>query len=399
MDPSAYQQFSGMDTRLPDHQLVKVTRDRARVLIPRELRNLLVTDQGGLTGRAGFTQHIAGTEIHSLWSDGHEKAFFVESGTLKAFTGASLYTGVVREVSYAELGTDVYWSDGAYLGCIHQGANHLAAQPAPNPAPTVTPAAGVLPLGVYQIAITLLDTRGVESPATWPESVELLAPGGLAITNLPSGRIANIYMAPAGATQLQLVGPAINSVTINTLPQLGHTLQTDGLAPMPAGRIVRSFNGRLLVASGSALYFSEPFAPALYRPTEGFIPFPDRVTMVRPNDEGVYVGTTQATYWLAGADIAKSEVMPVSTIGVADGSDSVVDPDAGVVQWFAHDGLVRADRSGKTTTMQRETAPAAKADRATTVFVDAGHTRHSVASSFVNSSAVTAGSFMDAEIA
>ena len=259
----------------------------------------------------------------------------------------------------------------------------------------VSPTTGALPPGVYQVAFTLSDTRG-ESPSTWPMAVDLPNGGGLSITGLPAVAV-NVYVALAGSTSLQFFGQISGPTAINVVPQLGHTLQTEGLMPMPPGKIVRTHNGRLLVARGKLLYFSEPFAPALHRPVEGFIPFPDRVTMVRPNDEGVYVGTTKATYWLAGTDIAKAELVKAQDEGVAEASDSVVE--AGTVQWFSHEGLVRGDRSGQITDMQADTAPADSATRAATHHIDQGGTPYSVATSTRPSSAASIGSFMDAEIA
>lgn len=397
MDPVEFSSFQGMDTRAPAHALVRSVQGGGRVLIPRELRNLLVTAEGTLATRPGFTRVIAGADVHSLWSDGQGRAFFVDGDTLKDFSGATLYTGVTREVSYDVYAEDVYWSDGAYLGCIHAGANHPAALAAPNPAPEVVAMVGALPPGVYQVAFTISDDRG-ESPATWPLAIDLPAGGGISISGLPAEAV-NVYMGEVGSTVLQFYAKAHEPIAITAPPQLGHTLQTQGLAPMPPGHIVRTHNGRLLVARAKALYFSEPFAPALHRPIEGFIPFPARVTMVRPNDEGVYVGTTAATYWLPGTDIAKAELVPVLRMGAAEASDSVVDQDAGIVQWFSHDGLVRGDRAGQVTAMQSGSAPAARASRAATHSIDQGGTRHSVASSFRPGSAASIGSFMDAEIA
>lgn len=397
MEPTAYQQFDGMNTRLPDHQLVRTTRERSTVMIPRELRNLLVTDAGTLETRPGFARVISGADVHSLWSNGKDRALFVDGTVLKDFNGTALHTGIQGPVSADVYGEDIYWSDGAYLGCIHNGANHLAALAPPNPAPMVSATTGALPPGLYQVAFTISDDRG-ESPSTWSIGVDLPNGGGLSITGLPAVAV-NVYLALAGSTTLQFYAKISGPTAITAPPQLGHTLQTEGLMPMPAGKIVRAFNGRLLVARGKLIYFSEPFAPALHRPVEGFIPFPDRVTMVRPNDEGVYVGTTKTTYWLAGADIAKAEVLPAQTLGVAEASDSVIDSDAGIVQWFSHKGLVRAGRSGEITLMQAESAPAPKTERATTLHVDTGETRHAIASTYRPSSAASIGSFMDAEIA
>lgn len=397
MEPIEFSGFQGMDTRAPAHALARTTQGGARILIPRELRNLLVTDAGTLQTRPGYVMAIAGTDVHSLWSDGKDRALYVDGTILKDFSGATLHTGIQGPVSADVYGEDIYWSDGAYLGCIHNGANHLAALAPPNPAPMVSATAGALPPGVYQVAFTLSDARG-ESPSTWPVAVDLPNGGGLSITGLPAVAV-NVYVAPAGSTVLQFYAKISGPIVITAPPQLGHTLQTEGLMPMPPGKIVRAFNGRLLVARGKLIYFSEPFAPALHRPVEGFIPFPDRVTMVRPNDEGVYVGTTKATYWLAGTDIAKAELVYVLRIGAAEHSDSLVDDEAGIVQWFSDDGLVRGDRAGQVTEMQSDTAPAAKASRAATHHIDLDAAPHSVAASTRPSSAASLGSFMDAEIA
>lgn len=395
MEPIEFSSIDGMNTRAPDHALNRTTQGGANVLIPRELRNLLVTDAGTLETRQGITLAAAGTDVHSLWSDGKDRALYVDGTALKDFSGATLHTGIQGPVSADVYGEDIYWSDGAYLGCIHGGANHLAALAPPNPAPTVSATTGALPPGLYQVAFTLSDDRG-ESPSTWPIGVDLPNGGGLSITGLPAVAV-NVYVAPAGSTVLQFYARISGPIAITAPPQLGHTLQTEGLMPMPPGKIVRAHNGRLLVARGKLIYFSEPFAPALHRPVEGFIPFPDRVTMVRPNDEGVYVGTTKATYWLAGADIAKAELVKAQDEGVAEASDSVVE--AGVVQWFSHEGLVRGDRAGQITEMQADSAPAPKTERAATLHVDAGEARHAIASTYRPSSAASLGSFMDAEIA
>lgn len=395
MDPIEFTSIDGMNTRAPAHSLVRTTQGGGRILIPRELRNLLVTDAGTLETRPGFARVITGTDVHSLWSDGKGRALYVDGTVLKDFNGTTLHTGIQGPVSADVYGEDIYWSDGAYLGCIHDAANHLAALAPPNPAPMVSATTGALPPGLYQVAFTLSDDRG-ESPSTWPIAVDLPNGGGLSITGLPAVSV-NVYVAPAGSTVLQFYAKISGPIAITAPPQLGHTLQTEGLMPMPPGKIVRTHNGRLLVARGKLIHFSEPFAPALHRPVEGFIAFPDRVTMVRPIDEGVYVGTTKATYWLAGTDIAKAELVKAQDEGVAEASDSVVE--AGVVQWFSHEGLVRGDRAGQITEMQADSAPAQSATRAATHHIDQGGTQYSVATSTRPGSAASIGSFMDAEIA
>ena len=164
MEPIEFSSIDGMNTRAPDHALKRTTQGGANVLIPRELRNLLVTDAGTLETRPGFSRVIAGTDAYSLWSDGKDRALYVDGTVLKDFSGATLHTGIQGPVSADVYGEDIYWSDGAYLGCIHDGANHLAALAPPNPAPMVSATTGALPPGLYQVAFTLSNDRG-ESPS------------------------------------------------------------------------------------------------------------------------------------------------------------------------------------------------------------------------------------------
>ena len=81
-------------------------------------------------------------------------------------------------------------------------------------------------------------------------------------------------------------------------------------------------NGRLLVAVGSLLIYSEPFMPGLYRPSKNYIPFPAPITVLEACGAGVFVAADK-TYWLGGEITAASlaEVLPYGAVPRSGGTD------------------------------------------------------------------------------
>jgi hypothetical protein len=93
----------------------------------------------------------------------------------------------------------------------------------------------------------------------------------------------------------------------------------------PIGSIIRSFSGRVYIADGSTLWYSEPFAPSLFRKATNYIPFPARIVMVAPVLDGIFISTTRKIYFLAGKDAKKFEQIIVAHYPVIEGTDVEVD--------------------------------------------------------------------------
>ena len=81
--------FVGINNRLPDHQLGVVERGRKAGDYLRNAVNVDLTAAGTLQRRKGSTLAQAGTDCHSLWSDG-EQAFYVDGDTLYQHPRTSL---------------------------------------------------------------------------------------------------------------------------------------------------------------------------------------------------------------------------------------------------------------------------------------------------------------------
>lgn len=79
------------------------------------------------------------------------------------------------------------------------------------------------------------------------------------------------------------------------------------LAPLPGGNWIEYWSGRLVLARGNTLIFSEPLRYGVYDQLRGFVQFEERVFWVAPMPTGLYVGLRNSVRWLAGTDPAALE--------------------------------------------------------------------------------------------
>ena len=360
--------FVGINNRLPDHQLGVVDRGRKAGDYLRNAVNVDLTAAGTLQRRKGSTLVVPGADCHSLWSDG-EQAFYVDGTDLKRFSGGVVATGLAygRPVSFCKAPTgDVIWTDGVRIEAVWKGA---VAVPTPNPAPTVTASGGgALRAGYYQVAITAVDAAGRESGATWPVQVQVADGGRIEITNLP-GTLVNIYLSPLNGDMLyHAMTTSASSYIFPLMPSmLGRQLDTVGLVPMPAGRIVRQHNGRLLVADATQLHYSEPYAYWLHHPLRNRIPLAG-LTLVEPVDGGLYLATQDRTYWLPAADVDKPESLTeILPYGAVAGSAARMENGTDVV-WFSSRGMVVGNGQGQVKNVQEETVAVGAAKAGATLY-------------------------------
>ena len=71
--------------------------------------------------------------------------------------------------------------------------------------------------------------------------------------------------------------------------------------PRPGTHLAFAF-GRIFVADGDVLWWSEPFGFAWFDRTRNFIQFPRRIVMVKAVAGGLYVSDEKHTYFLRGTD-------------------------------------------------------------------------------------------------
>lgn len=398
----------GMNNRLPSTELV----------IPKEgtflhsAVNVDITTPGTVKRRQGTALVLAGTDVHSFWADRHD-AYVVDGTVLyslneAADTKTSVRTGMTpgRRVSYTRLNGNVIYTDGNVLrrlaGNIDApfGVRRFDAEPR-----VAAGGVGTLVPGLYQVCFAYFDDNLQQSGTTVPVQVNVAAGQAIVITGLPAAFPADVggvmvYMTPPNGDQLYLeraLVAAATTLTISTVPQLGGRCQTLLMEPMPAGAIVRGSNGRLLVARGSYLHYSEPFAPALCNPNKGFIAFDSDVTVIEPVKTGVFVATEDATYFLAG-DIAEAELDKKLPYGGVLGSGGCA-PDNLRCWWMSARGLVVANADGSVKNVQEDQVVVDPATAGASLYREKDGMKQFIATNFgAGISGAAAYDFMDAEV-
>jgi hypothetical protein len=376
--------FLGMNNRLPDTKLR--TKDGAYV------RNAVNVD----FNTEGFM---------SFWSDGLT-AFYVDYDTLylldAAMNRVALLTSLTPGIpmSYALNAKDYFCSNGIVIQRITDGFLYPAAVLTPQWLPTITIGDGSLRAGRYSFVFTNISEDGEESGSTVPIQLELPENSAVTFANIQGPyAYTGFYVTPLNGDQYYLASLLPTSeatLTLSVIPAQGRRCQTVLLAPMPPGNIVRSLNGRLLVASGNTLYYSEAYSP-LYNPARNYVQFPVPITVVEPCNNGFYVCADQ-TYWVAG-DILTAELNPVLPYGGILGTGCDV-PNENAVFWMSPRGIVKGTQDGVVTNLQEGTNVVSSGTIGASLFREANGMKQLLVSKIgtANSAVLAARSWMEGEV-
>jgi hypothetical protein len=100
---------------------------------------------------------------------------------------------------------------------------------------------------------------------------------------------------------------------------------TRQLSDPPIGSRLAYFNGRIYVAQGNVLWYSEPYATGAFDLARNFIPFEERIRMVRPVRDGIFVGTDKRTIFLVGDNPRDVKFIEVADYPPIEGTDAKLD--------------------------------------------------------------------------
>jgi hypothetical protein len=403
MKPVKIPAFDGMNNRFPDFAN---RTDKEHFL--RAAVNVDLTQVGTIRRRKGSAQVIPGDDCHSLFTT-PGAAYYVDYKSLIYIDTDTMATDEVlddltfgRRRSYATLPSGpIVASDGLDFYKLVGAVATPFTVPLPNQPLVTTVATGSLPAGTYQVVCTHVNAEGVEGGTTVPVAVEVAA-GGRVLFTVPSlaGYETRVYMTSDNGDQFFHVPglAAGDSADVSVLPPFGRRCQTLLLAPLPPGNIVRINNGRLFTASGSVLYYSEPFAEGLYNPLKGFISFPADITMVEPCGDGLYVSADQ-TYWFGG-DIATAEMTPVLPYKALPYAATGVNNNTSI-WWMSERGIVMGDENGKVQNVQEKDVVVKRGTSGAALFREQDGVRQLIATVFGENpgqSVAAASTWMEAEI-
>ena len=142
----------------------------------------------------------------------------------------------------------------------------------------------------------------------------------------------------------------------------GAAVQVDGteydedsdrvLAPLPGGTSIHAWNGRLVLARGTSLYFSEPLNYGYYDTATGVLPLGGRISWMLAVAGGIYACVRGDVYFLAGTVPEALALRKVDTkvwegagtlIPVSDSTEGQGDY---LAVWFGTKGFVVGDQQG-----------------------------------------------------
>jgi hypothetical protein len=370
----------------------------------RELLNVDLSNSGKPSRRRGFTSVYSGAAIHSLHSTKYH-TFFCEGSVLKQlnrdFTAASVRTGLDPSValSYAEVDGRIYYANGSQKGVITEEAGHAewgVEAPVGQPILSAT-AAGGLDAGTYQVAITYASALGEESGTGRAALVELASGGGILISNIPqsSADSCNIYVSPANGDVLYLaktVPMGTTSTTVQSTINFSRMLETQFMEQVPAGHIVRYFKGRMWMAVGDLLVFTSALRYGLFDPRHTYFRFPDRISIMQPVENGIYVVAGNKTYFLEGTKPQDMGQTVVYHQGGVEGTGMSVPPKAlldndllsgteaddsaeDVAYWFSNTGAVFGFPNGKVKAITEDRMTVSEYGNGATLLREEGDTR------------------------
>ena len=165
---------------------------------------------------------------------------------------------------------------------------------------------GSLIAGRYGVAVSFM--RGdMEGPLSAMSSITLADKQGISVS-LPmviGEQVTGVrmYMTRADGGELLRVdtyNADTYTVDIPAMPTLGAPAPFRFMAPMPTGKFLRLWRGRLLTTKANVIQFSQPMAYHVHDPRYDFIAMPQRVTFVEPVDGGLWVGQSDHVVFLEG---------------------------------------------------------------------------------------------------
>lgn len=360
LNAAVYGPFTdGVNNRLSDEQLGPT--------MLRQAVNCALSNTGHLSLRDGYTLVKARSNAHSLHADS-SGVYYVDGETLYSYnpatgTESALRTGMTLDAPMAAINVngDVYWSNGHQRGKIVAGVLKDWGVEIPSGIPTVaTSGAGMLDAGRREVLCTFVNSLGEESGAGLSAGVTLTGSAGVLVSNLPQPTSAeivsiNVYMTPANGGvfyRAASVAVGVTSVSVTSLaPSI--ELATQFLTPPMPGTVLAYVAGRMYIASGNIVWYTEPFTYGRIRPSRNFMMFPAPVTLMAGVQDGLYIAADK-TYFLSGTDPNAAALTVVLPYGAAFGSLAPIPIMPNTWTWRGDRDQVMASNGGQVKNLQQD---------------------------------------------
>lgn len=295
----------------------------------REALNTDFSADGDARRRGGAVLKTAASGLHSLWSSGKagNPAYVMQGPVLNRIRPDFSLEPLITMPSDGETGYDesentVWLANAGGCAMIRDGEASLLGVPETAAFSADPASVGGLTAGRYLACIAFQLPGGEEGAASPARQVDVLEGGGLLLTwtvpaELPAGSTACVFVSQTNgdALYLRAIAPASmgTGYTVGAMTP-GRLCGTRHMRRMRGGSLVQHWQGRLLVARGRTLLFSEPMQPGLYSPRHGFIQFAGQITMLAALPGALYVGQPDGVHVLLGN---RPSELPKKRAGVA----------------------------------------------------------------------------------
>lgn len=193
------------------------------------------------------------------------------------------------------------------------------------------------------------------------------------------------------------INKRIVSGVVTDWPVDAHLSSDPEYMAVPAGSIVRHFNGRIYVAVGKTVWFTDPFTLGSVQKQRNFIQFAAPVTIMEPVTHGIWFAADQ-TYFYAGGGPDTFTPLPQLNYGAVPGT-SVKVPYTNDVMWYSERGAVMATQDGQIKNVQEANIAAESGTIGAALIREENGIKQFIASVRNQSiSPLAASSFMDMEV-
>lgn len=352
--------LAGMDTKSKDTDLV-VTNNKSRRVYVRDALNVDIGPSGDFSMRPGV-RRVTTTTYASLWRSPVHGDVFGEVGgqwvkIADDWTHADLATIGSGPVHHLELNQKVLAAGVA--GIFQFNGNEALPLTIQTPGePILLAQEASLPLGSYGFAAAWMrgDTESQLSATVRASGTGFTVTLPMCLDSTVTA--FRLYMTNHEGTELRRVEDyprSTGSISIGSPPKFGKAPAFEHMDPMPTGKYLGFWRGRLMTASANVLRFSEPLAYHIHDPRHGFVQMPQRITFVTPVVGGIWVGQVDHVAFLRGdsptnLSLERKQVaapVPGSSILVGQeiGGEFAAQGDAAL--WLSEAGYVIGAASGE----------------------------------------------------
>lgn len=363
--------------------------------ILRNAVNVDVLTSGKVRRRRGISQVVSDADAHSVFANGRELLWGTKT-TLKAcsvnFAKRTLLTSARLDLplSYVHLNGVTYFSNEKINGKINaDGVYEPWGIVPPTAAPTVVSAdAGVLER-IYQVTCTfVIKVAGVEveeSGAPLATSCAGGDAGVITVSAIPQptdSRVTHVrlYISDVDGSVLYQYADVPVGITTRMVSRpfaLGKKLSSQFMANMPPGQLIEYFNGRMYVAVDNLLIFSDALRYGAYHTAEGFYMFPERITLLKAADSGLFL-SADSTYYLSSDTPTKATLVPKLPYKAIEGAACAV-PYSKDILWLSERGVVRGSPDGSVTNITEGHIAMDRVTRACVGYLELNGSQHALA--------------------